>query len=121
MNQQQLVSHSEEPNELGGYFIINGLEKIIRMLIVPRRNDVIRYQLKFLLIFFFFQSIAVIRPSFNRIGSSYSQYATIIRCVRNDQTSQTITLHYLTDGNCNVRFILGRQEFFVPVIVLMKV
>lgn len=57
MNQQQLVSHSEEPNELGGYFIINGLEKIIRMLIVPRRNDVIRYQLKFFLIFFFFSQL----------------------------------------------------------------
>lgn len=24
--------------EMGGYFIINGLEKVIRMLIMPRRN-----------------------------------------------------------------------------------
>jgi DNA-directed RNA polymerase beta subunit len=30
----------EEPNELGGYFIVNGLEKLIRMIVVPRRNTV---------------------------------------------------------------------------------
>lgn len=40
MNQKELVLHKEEPNELGGYFIVKGLEKIIRLLIVPRRNDV---------------------------------------------------------------------------------
>ena len=26
--------------EMGGYFIVNGIEKVIRMLILPRRNYV---------------------------------------------------------------------------------
>jgi DNA-directed RNA polymerase I subunit RPA2 len=67
---KELVQHHEEQNEMGGYFIVNGIEKIIRLLIVPRRNDV----------------TSVVRPSFKRIGATYSPYATIIRCVRADQT-----------------------------------
>ena len=34
----QLVKAKEESEELGGYFIVNGIEKIIRMLQVNRRN-----------------------------------------------------------------------------------
>ena len=36
----KLVAQDEEPNEMGGYFVCNGLEKLIRLLIVPRSNNV---------------------------------------------------------------------------------
>ena len=53
MNPEQLVAHGEEPNEMGGYFICNGLEKLIRLLIVPRSNNVCFYYcLTFLLYLF---------------------------------------------------------------------
>ncbi|VDP13307.1 unnamed protein product [Soboliphyme baturini] len=35
---KQLIAKGEEESELGGYFIIGGLEKIVRLHIVPRRN-----------------------------------------------------------------------------------
>ena len=35
-----LVRHQEEAQEFGGYFIVNGNEKLVRMLIMPRRNYV---------------------------------------------------------------------------------
>ena len=35
-----LVRHKEEAQEFGGYFIVNGNERIVRMLIMPRRNYV---------------------------------------------------------------------------------
>jgi DNA-directed RNA polymerase beta subunit len=35
---KELVEAKEESEELGGYFIVNGIEKLIRMLIVQRRN-----------------------------------------------------------------------------------
>lgn len=38
MTPTQLYKAKEETEEFGGYFIVNGIEKIIRMLIVPRRN-----------------------------------------------------------------------------------
>jgi DNA-directed RNA polymerase I subunit RPA2 len=36
----QLVAHGEEAEEMGGYFIVNGNEKVLRMLVMPRRNYV---------------------------------------------------------------------------------
>ena len=40
LSPKELVKHHEEVQEWGGYFIVNGNEKIIRMLIMPRRNYV---------------------------------------------------------------------------------
>jgi DNA-directed RNA polymerase I subunit RPA2 len=40
MSPNELIEHGEEMQEMGGYFVINGIEKIIRMLIMPRRNYV---------------------------------------------------------------------------------
>jgi DNA-directed RNA polymerase I subunit RPA2 len=33
-----LVQKGEEASEFGGYFVINGIEKIIRLLVLPKRN-----------------------------------------------------------------------------------
>lgn len=43
-----------------------------------------------------------------------------MRCVRDDLFSQTLTIHYLTDGNCVLKFIYQKQEFLVPIYVLLK-
>ncbi|KAI3681023.1 hypothetical protein L6452_35804 [Arctium lappa] len=37
---QKLVACKEEPSEMGGYFILNGLERVVRLLNVPKRNYV---------------------------------------------------------------------------------
>lgn len=42
------------------------------------------------------------------------------RCVRPDETSATVRCHYLTDGTANFAFTVRRQEFFVPVGILLK-
>lgn len=88
MSPYELVQHKEESDEIGGYFIVNGIEKLIRMLIVQRRNH----------------PMAIIRPSFANRGASYSHYGIQIRSVRPDQTSQTNVLHYLNDGQVTFRF-----------------
>ena len=43
-----------------------------------------------------------------------------MRCVREDLHTQTITLHYLVDGNCMVKFIYHKQEFLIPCYLLLK-
>lgn len=88
LSPDELIKCKEESDELGGYFIVNGIEKLIRMLIVQRRNH----------------PMALIRPSFGNRGNSYTKYGVQIRCVRPDQTSQTNVLHYLNDGNVTFRF-----------------
>lgn len=43
-----------------------------------------------------------------------------MRCVREDMFAQTITVHYLTDGNCTMKFIYHKQEFLIPVYIMLK-
>ncbi|KAJ3364773.1 hypothetical protein GGF31_008919 [Allomyces arbusculus] len=101
---KDLVAHHEEPEEMGGYFIVNGIERIVRMLIVGRRNH----------------PLALVRPSFTNRGPSYSEFGVQIRCVRADQTSQTNTLHYLHDGAATFRFAYRKQEFLIPVMLILR-
>eukprot|EP01104_Vermistella_antarctica_P001539 TRINITY_DN115_c3_g1_i2.p1 TRINITY_DN115_c3_g1~~TRINITY_DN115_c3_g1_i2.p1 ORF type:complete len:1160 (+),score=268.09 TRINITY_DN115_c3_g1_i2:138-3617(+) len=100
----ELIKCREESNEMGGYFIINGIEKIVRLLIQPRRNH----------------PMALERGAYQKRGPTYTNMGVAIRCARPDQTTQTVVLHYLTTGNCTVRFLLNKQEYFVPIIIIMK-
>ncbi|KAL9101775.1 MAG: hypothetical protein Q9163_002994 [Psora crenata] len=100
----QLVQSKEESEELGGYFIVNGIEQMIRMLIVSRRN----------------YPMAIIRASYLKRGSAYTKFGMQIRCVRPDQTSQTNVLHYLSDGNVTFRFSWRKNEYLVPVMMILK-
>ena len=104
MSSSELVRHHEEPEEFGGYFIVNGNERLIRYLILPRRNHV----------------ISLLRPSFSNRGPSYTQYAVQIRCVRPDQTSVTNTLHYLSNGSAMLRFTWRKQEYVIPIMLVLK-
>ncbi|ORY65944.1 RNA polymerase-like protein [Pseudomassariella vexata] len=100
----QLVAQKEESEELGGYFIVNGIEKIIRLLLVNRRNF----------------PLAIYRPSFQNRGPTYTPHGIIMRSVRPDETSQTNVLHYLSDGNVTFRFSWRKNEYLVPVMMVLK-
>jgi DNA-directed RNA polymerase I subunit RPA2 len=101
---KSLIRRREEAEELGGYFVVNGIEKLIRLLIVNRRNH----------------PLAIVRPSFQKRGPAYTHYGVMMRCVRPDQSSQTLTIHYLTDGNCTLRFSYRKQEYMIPLIMVLK-
>ena len=94
------------------------------MLIVPRRN----------------YPMAVVRQAFQKRGKAYTTFGSMMRCVRPDQTrfarptffllitsrplliccSITITVHYLNDGTSTLRFAIRKQEFFLPVVLVLK-
>jgi len=74
------------------------------MLIVSRRN----------------YPMAIIRGSFVNRGATYTKFGIQIRCVRPDQTSQTNVLHYLSDGNVTFRFSWRKNEYLVPVMMILK-
>ncbi|KZT62758.1 DNA-directed RNA polymerase I polypeptide 2 [Calocera cornea HHB12733] len=104
MSSAEMVAHHEEAEEFGGYFIINGNERLIRYLILPRRNHV----------------MSLIRPSYTNRGASYTQYAVTMRCVRPDQTSVTNSLHYLVNGTAMLRFSWRKQEYTIPIMLILK-
>lgn len=39
-----------------------------------------------------------------------------MRCVRDDESGQTISLHYLKDGSCVVRVSIRKNEFLIPLV-----
>lgn len=104
MSIEERVRCGEEVYELGGYFICNGLERLIRLLQVPRRHVI----------------MAIDRSSFTKRGPQYTSLGCQIKCVREDMSSVTLTLHYLRDGRCNLRWSIKKQEFLVPVVLVLK-
>lgn len=104
LSPKELIKRREDAEELGGYFIVNGIERIIRLLVVARRNH----------------PLVLLRPSLSKRGPMYSQYGLQIRCVRDDETSQTIYLHYLNNGSCMLRVHIKKAEYLIPLMLVMK-
>eukprot|EP00967_Tisochrysis_lutea_P066563 scaffold86717_cov28-Tisochrysis_lutea.AAC.8 len=100
----ELVRKREERHELGGYFIANGNERAIRLLIVPRRNHI----------------TGIVRSSFKNRGPTFTQYATVIRCANADQSSLTVALHLLSTGSARLRITISKNEFFIPVVLVLR-
>ncbi|KAG9484200.1 hypothetical protein GDO78_009880 [Eleutherodactylus coqui] len=104
LSPQQLIQHHEEEQEMGGYFIINGIEKVIRMLIMQRRNF----------------PIALIRPKWKNRGPGYTQYGMSVRCVQDEHTAVNMNLHYLDNGSVMVNFVYNKELFFLPLGFALK-
>ncbi|KAG0595859.1 hypothetical protein M758_UG204100 [Ceratodon purpureus] len=104
LDQRQVVAAKEEATEMGGYFICNGNERIIRLLIMPKRNYV----------------VGVKRSSYKNRGPSYSDKGVMIRCVRPDQSAVTMRMYYMNYGSASLGFSVRRQEFLIPVGIVLK-
>lgn len=65
---EELIKNKEDCNEFGGYFIINGNEKLVRMLIMSKRNYPIAFQ----------------RNTFLNRDTNFTKYAVSMKCVRKD-------------------------------------
>ncbi|XP_064598141.1 LOW QUALITY PROTEIN: DNA-directed RNA polymerase I subunit RPA2-like [Liolophura sinensis] len=100
----ELIRRGEETEEMGGYFIVNGIERIIRMLIMPRRNF----------------PMCIVRPSWKNRGNQYTEFGISLRCVTEDQSGANHVLHYLSNGTASLSFTYQKEQFFVPVVFILK-
>ncbi|KAH9669880.1 DNA-directed RNA polymerase I subunit 2 [Citrus sinensis] len=101
---QKLVSLKEEAAEMGGYFILNGLERVFRSVILPKQN----------------YPMSMVRSSFRDRREGYTDKAVVIRCVRKDQSSVTLKLYYLLNGSVRLGFWLQGKEYLLPVGIVLK-
>lgn len=101
---KKLVSLREEPSEMGGYFILNGLERVIRLLILPKRN----------------YPTSMVRNSFRERRKGYTDKAVVIRCVREDLSAVTVKLYYLSNGSARLGFWIQGREYLLPVGLILK-
>jgi DNA-directed RNA polymerase I subunit RPA2 len=105
-NPGELAKMREEHNEFGGYFLVNGIERCVRLLQIPRRNH----------------PTAIQRSNYKNRGATYTDLGVAIRCSRycGDQSSITNTVHYLTTGGASLKFLARKQEFLIPVILIVR-
>ncbi|CAG2054313.1 unnamed protein product [Timema podura] len=104
LSPKELIAKSEHEDEWGGYFIVKGHERLIRMLLMTRRN----------------YPIAVNRPTWKNRGKYFSDLGVIVRCVAEDETSTNNVLHYITDGSAKLMFSFKRNLYFAPIIMILK-
>ncbi|CAG2114981.1 unnamed protein product, partial [Medioppia subpectinata] len=105
LTKKQLVQRKEDADEFGGYWVVNGNERVVRLLTAQRRN----------------YPMAINRKSWKDSGHLFSQYGISIRCVRTDQVGSNMILHYLTNGTARLRFWYDRQPVYLPLIMVLKV
>ncbi|KAG5539242.1 hypothetical protein RHGRI_019713 [Rhododendron griersonianum] len=143
---QKLVSCKEESSEMGGYFILNGLERVIRLIILPKRNyspcgcvipgvtltlainntgdqlmlKKTRDKWQHGRLAKAFKPTSMVRNSFRDRREGYSDKAVIIRCVREDQSAVSVKLYYLNNGSARLGFWIQGREYLLPVGVVLK-
>lgn len=102
----ELVKCREEQTEFGGYFIVNGIERCVRLLQVPRANHATSIQ----------------RSNYKNRGRLYTDLGVAVRCQRRngDMSTVTNTLHYLTTGGATLKFVARKQEFLLPVVLVIR-
>lgn len=104
IDQNKYPSVREDREELGGYFIVNGIEKLVRFLIIQKRN------------FAFAQS----KSSYTKKGRNLTEHAVSARCVGNDEIASLMYIHYAQDGNVYVRVFHRKSEYIVPIVPVLK-
>lgn len=100
----QLVKVGEQEDEWGGYFVVKGNQKLIRMLLQTRKN----------------YPISLRRGTWKDRGQMFSDLGVIVRSVSSDQSSVNNVLHFLHNGTAKFMFSSGRAMSYVPVLMLMK-
>ena len=80
------------------------LDVALRMLLTTRRN----------------YPIAMQRPSWKNRGKNFSDLGIQIDCGKADLTTVKNVLHFVTSGTTKFMFNVGKELYFVPIVMLMK-
>lgn len=104
LTSDQLIEHKEDPQEAGGYFIINGNEKLIRFLIAQLRN----------------YPIVMTRKGWKKPAKMTSDLGIHARCVKEDQVSNDMILHYLTNGSVKIRILIDKLSVYLPLMLILR-
>ena len=99
-----MVEKNEHESDWGGYFVVKGNEKLIRMLLMTRRN----------------YPLALKRSTWSHRGKFFSEYGILIRSANIDHTSTNNVLHFLNNGTAKLMFSNKKILSYLPVMLLLK-
>lgn len=89
MSPKQLVKLGEHQDEWGGYFIVKGKERLVRLLLGTRRNF----------------PTAVQRNTWKNKDHFFSDIGILIRCVKDDLTTVVSFILYILNVYLKIIFI----------------
>lgn len=101
---KEMIRRKEDAEELGGYFIVNGNERLIRMLIAVRRN----------------YPVGISRNTWKDSLPFFSEFGVSIRCVGPGERNRNMVLHYLTNGTAKLKVFYNAKPIIVPVIMIIR-
>jgi len=101
---KQMLRRKEDAEELGGYFVSNGNERIIRMLIAVRRN----------------YPIGLCRKTWKDSLPFFTEYGVSMRCVGPGEKTQNMVLHYLSNGTAKLKIFFNARAITVPVVMILR-
>lgn len=101
---KQLVALGEEEYEVGGSFVVNGSEKVVRMVLTQRANH----------------PVSARREKSKNRGALFTDLSLSYRSMRSDMSSCTVHLHMLRSGSVRFRVVIRNREYFIPIGVLMR-
>lgn len=104
LSPDEMVRVGEECNETGGFFIINGNERVIRFVVQQRCNH----------------PIALKKPRFKDRDLFFTEHGVLMRCAKKDGTSTANILFFTEDRQCALRSLINRQEVIVPFWTLLR-
>ncbi|KAH9411813.1 RNA polymerase [Ordospora pajunii] len=94
-------SVGEDRDEIGGYFIVNGVDRLVRFNTLQKRNYAFAY-------------VRTQKESF------MTKYMISIRCVGSDEIGQMNMLHYCTNGNVIMKIFYMKRCYLIPVVLILK-
>ncbi|CAN8074280.1 unnamed protein product [Agarophyton chilense] len=103
-SRKELRELGEEEYEAGGFFIVNGAEKVLRLVVVPRSNH----------------PVSVSRDANESRGAMFTKLSISLRSMRRDLTTFTLHAHLFRSGAVRVRITIDRNEYFIPAGVLLR-
>ncbi|XP_038219535.1 DNA-directed RNA polymerase I subunit RPA2 isoform X1 [Zerene cesonia] len=104
LSPEELIQCNEHADEWGGYFIVKGHERLMRMLLVTRRN----------------YPVSIKRSGWKMRGNLFTEYGVLMRCVRSDQTATNNVIHFLQNGTSKLMFSHRKAMYYAPLVLIMK-
>lgn len=96
-----LYELGEDPREPGGYFIVDGHDKLIRFHVLQKRNFLFAIKKK-------------------SKDNSYTDYSISIRCVSDEQIGQKNEIKYCADGNIHFKVYINKRVYLIPIVLLLR-
>ncbi|CDI86560.1 DNA-directed RNA polymerase I subunit RPA2, putative [Eimeria praecox] len=118
----EMVQAGEDLDELGGYFIINGNERVLRFVIQQKTNYPIALKREsFRNREIFATDLAILLRSQRQVVPTCpSARQLLVTGTQFDGTCTSNILLDTEDGRCCYRILLNRQEHFCPFLLLLR-